>query len=64
MVYENTLNTALGTCYLATYILHFANYACSGHLATEASCTFFSFVCARAGYLATCRKAYNTFFPT
>ena len=25
---------------------------------------FFSFVCARAGYLATCPKAYNTFFPT
>ena len=40
-VYTSTLNIALGTCYLATYSLHFVDYACSGQLATEASCTFF-----------------------
>ena len=45
MVYAYTLNTAIGTCYLATYTLHFADYACFGHLVTEAPCIFFiSFV--------------------
>ena len=40
-VYTYTLNTALGTCYLATYTLNFVDYACFGHFATESSCTFF-----------------------